>query len=454
MSLTHNSTVAKSEPAWSAVDKTKLPRNAFADQGKADEKSTWKYPHHWVSGGTMYLHRGGLNAAWSAAQGGRSGQKASPAVIAHLQVHRKALGLDQKQSMELIPAAAFCLAVGPCEFILAETPGDGTVPVRVKARTGQPVDHWLFGRMVHDMRGMSAKPTIPLDYIHDDTQIIGFGRATAADHGVTVDGTIVPFAPGDRASEILFKARAGVPYEASIDWRGPSQMQWIADGESASVNGYQFKGPGVIVRKWTLRGMAICPHGMDQNTKVQFTEGDRVPVTFLDAAPKPQGGNPMAEDQDTEVETEATPERPVEPQDAVPATPVAPPIAPPAAGVMTRSEVIAEGKRFLENFGEAGGKWFAEGLSFDEARNRHATQLSGRIKALEGENAELKGRLAAVGGGLAAPIGGGMSEEARPGTDPEAAKKAARAEKAAKLAPTVGEGVAAFAAGLELPGKK
>lgn len=106
--LTHNNTVAESEPSWGDLDKTKIPRNGHADKGDPDKKSTWKYPHHWVSGGselddngaykngTMYLHNGGLNAAWAAANGARSGQQASDTVTAHLQKHRKALGLDSK----------------------------------------------------------------------------------------------------------------------------------------------------------------------------------------------------------------------------------------------------------------------------------------------------------------------------------------------------------------------
>lgn len=114
MALSHNSTLTKSEPDWGSVDKTTLPRNAFADQGEPDKKSTWSYPHHFVENGKvgaagvydsgdMYLHRGGLNAAWAAAQGAHTGQKASAEVIAHLEAHRKAIGMgtgmgDQKMA--------------------------------------------------------------------------------------------------------------------------------------------------------------------------------------------------------------------------------------------------------------------------------------------------------------------------------------------------------------------
>ncbi len=106
-SFSHNSKVAEGEPAWGKVDKAKLPRLAFADMGKPESVSTWRYPHHWVKGGgspddsgrfttgTLYLHKGGLNAAWAAAQGARSGEEASAAVKGHLQKHRKALGLEE-----------------------------------------------------------------------------------------------------------------------------------------------------------------------------------------------------------------------------------------------------------------------------------------------------------------------------------------------------------------------
>ena len=121
MAFRHNSETADKEPSpppfWGEVDKTKLPRAAFADQGEAGKKSTWSYPHHWVQNGggegdngvyttgTMYLHRGGLNAAWSAANGGRSGDEASAAVKAHLQAHRRTLGLDKKKPKAQAPAS-------------------------------------------------------------------------------------------------------------------------------------------------------------------------------------------------------------------------------------------------------------------------------------------------------------------------------------------------------------
>ena len=117
MAFSHNSKTKDSEPNWGGLDKTSLPRIAHADQGEADKKSTWSYPHHWIDGGTkkdddgiwtngtMYLHEGGLKAAWAAAMGARSGQKASQEVINHLKAHRKALGWEDEDKNALIDDA-------------------------------------------------------------------------------------------------------------------------------------------------------------------------------------------------------------------------------------------------------------------------------------------------------------------------------------------------------------
>lgn len=109
LALSHTSTMAKTEPAWGSVDKTKLPRSAFAEQGTSVDKSTWKYPHHWVQGGggenamgcyttgDMFLHRGGLRSAKAAAAGARSGQQATEEAKAHLNTHASAAGMGQNQ---------------------------------------------------------------------------------------------------------------------------------------------------------------------------------------------------------------------------------------------------------------------------------------------------------------------------------------------------------------------
>ena len=97
LGFSHNSKLSNKEPSWGDVMKqrAKLPNGAFADE------SGRGYPHHFVvnptgsdkeghwTGGTMFLHKAGLNAAWAASQGAHTGKKASARVIAHLAKHRK-----------------------------------------------------------------------------------------------------------------------------------------------------------------------------------------------------------------------------------------------------------------------------------------------------------------------------------------------------------------------------
>ncbi len=52
------------------------------------------YPHHWVKGDTLFLHRGGLAFSWGAANGARSGKEASASVKSHLKAHRKTVGMS------------------------------------------------------------------------------------------------------------------------------------------------------------------------------------------------------------------------------------------------------------------------------------------------------------------------------------------------------------------------
>ena len=90
----NSSKISENEPKWSDVNKRELPQQAFAGN-TSENPSEWSYPHHFVldgdideetgryESGDMYLHVAGLNAAWAAAQGARTGEKASQDIIDH-----------------------------------------------------------------------------------------------------------------------------------------------------------------------------------------------------------------------------------------------------------------------------------------------------------------------------------------------------------------------------------
>jgi hypothetical protein len=99
----------------------------------------------------------------------------------------------------------------------------------------------------------------------------------------------------------------------------------------------------------------------------------------------------------------------------------------------------AEGKRFLDAFGDQGGVWFAQGKTFAQAQALHQQGLKADNERLKSENAELQKKLT------------GRRGESKP----LAAATAAPSDtdkKVTKLQQNLGStGMARFAAGLQIP---
>lgn len=315
-----------------------------------------------------------------------------------------------------VPAEAFVLAAD----VKIEKTGDdplAPVPIKVFARSAQPLDHWYWGRSVHDMEGMFSKPTIPFDYCHNWDEILGQAdQHEASNAGLTVSGELVPFTPTDRASEIKHKAARGVPYEASINFGGAGLLiEQVGEGAVAQVNGYQFEGPGVIFRKWPLRGVAICPYGYDGASQLMLKAGGpTVPVKYLTpqgatmppatAEQKPADQKTVAEELDPKPAAEDKPkpaddkpadEKPADkPAEGADAGDAKPADKPPADA----PQELTVGQTYLEAFGPQGGVWFAEGRSFDDAQKLHNLSQQQRRTELESENAKLKAQVTQLRG--------------------------------------------------------
>jgi len=309
-----------------------------------------------------------------------------------------------------IPRAACQFRASALEFASQDK---GNPAVRLTARSGQPIEHWYWGRIIHDFAGMRLhKPTIPLDYCHRDEEVIGFLDTFTTESGdLEAAGRLVPYQPGDRASEVKHKAEAGVPYEASINFGGDGiRIQEVQRGEVTEVNGREFEGPGVVVRQWPLRGAAVCPYGADMHTETTFSEGETIPVTFE------REDYAMSQEQDQPADNEAvTPDTETTdaaelaaPTSEVPesAEALEQPEVPTAFltqeefdrhNEVTEQGLRAECKRFLDVFGPQGGEWYAEGLSFADAQERNT-------EALKAENKQIKAKLAAVDRGEEEPV--------------------------------------------------
>lgn len=251
----------------------------------------------------------------------------------------------------------------------AENGSPSPVPVTLRARSANVVNHWWFGPCVHDFAGMTpAGAKLPLDYCHNCDEVIGFSDKQEVGSELTMSGQLIPFTAQDRASEVIHKSKLGVPYQASIYFDPETLViEEVPAGMSAQANGQDYPGPVSVFRQWQLKGAAVCPYGMDANTSVQFSANDKeVSVQYKGemSAPKPE-------------------EKPVQAND---------------------------GKRFLTAFGDAGGRYFAEGKSFEEAQTLHSKSLETELAALKKINAEQAAAIAA-NRGMQTPLEFNSAEE-------------------------------------------
>ncbi len=284
--------------------------------------------------------------------------------------------------------------------------GDGakTAPFAMVARSGKPIDHPYWGRVVHDLSGMQLERNrVAIDYCHDSKEVIGFANKFDIESGdLEASGALVPYAKeGDRATEVIEKAKLGVPWEASINFGGSGIVIEEVEAESSvSVNGYEFEGPGVVIRQWPLRGIAVCPYGADQYTSTEFS-GDKdnsilVGVRDMNLFEQSQEKSDVAPAEAVEleavveevveeaaVEAEAPVEEAVEVEAEEDNVVEAEAVEAPAVEATELSRAD-EGAKFVALFGqEAGAQYFVSGKSIREATEAHMEFQAAKIAELE-----------------------------------------------------------------------
>jgi hypothetical protein len=304
------------------------------------------------------------------------------------------------------PAEACRLAGGEVTFAAAAAEPGKTVPIKMLARSAQPIENPWWGLIVHDMAGMKLhKERLPVDYEH--WQPIGYlDKFDASDKGLFVEGALVPTGqPGDRTAELVALAAGGVPYEASIYFGGDGiKVEFLGEGQVADVNGYQLEGPATIVREWPLRGVAVCPYGADMNTESAFKRSNADPVKFTALTEDPMKknltksdadkGTALSDAQQTEAPASAPATDGAAPESASENSGDAPAADDPAPSDQPADALQAgrdEAKKFQEKFGAQGPVWFAEGLTFEQANERH-------VKELQADNEKLRKELAGKNG--------------------------------------------------------
>ncbi|GHT47286.1 hypothetical protein FACS189454_09580 [Planctomycetales bacterium] len=88
-------------------------------------------------------------------------------------------------------------------------------------------------------------------------------------------GKFVSTKEGDLAADIATKIAAGIPYQSSIFFDDPEdgeliEIEEVKKNKTVTVNGKEFTGEGIVIRKWLLRGVAACLYGADSQTSTNI----------------------------------------------------------------------------------------------------------------------------------------------------------------------------------------
>jgi hypothetical protein len=302
---------------------------------------------------------------------------------------QKLTDLADPRATKTAPREAFELA-SPFQFAAAEgEPSDVSVPVEFLARTGGPIDHWYWGRIVHDFAGMSHRDIIPIDYRHDPDELVGYlDKFDVREGDLYLGGALESVSTDDRAAEVIARGRRKIPYQASIYFNQETAVfEWLPSDMVANVNGRDVSGPLVIVREWELRGCAVTPYGCDAGTAAKFSADPAGAANLKWKGPV----------MDNTTTTETTNEDPSKLE------------ATKTAASMDAAR--AELKSYIDKFGAEGAHYFSEGLNFEAAQNKHIEKLSADLTAerTRAEQAEQKLAAAQLSLGEREPIDTGSA---------------------------------------------
>jgi len=136
--------------------------------------------------------------------------------------------------------------------------------------TGKVISsHWWWGNLVIDLDGMSfPKSKYPILENHMSDRKIAFGGKPIKDNYTLKAAQDVKFVDTEESAEFQKLSKEGFPYEASI-YAQPTRVQRIDEDEEAEVNGFTFKGPGVIWRKSVYKEASVCVFGWDSKTSAK-----------------------------------------------------------------------------------------------------------------------------------------------------------------------------------------
>ncbi len=130
-----------------------------------------------------------------------------------------------------------------------------------------------FGNLIVDLAGIATPTKVgPVLRDHDLGKVVGQRDAFSNDGiRIEIDGAMSRVTV--HSTEVAGLADEGFEWQSSLGLTAV-KLEIVHDGESEEVNGRTFDGPGLVVKKSTLREVSFTPSGADSNTSaVVFSDG-------------------------------------------------------------------------------------------------------------------------------------------------------------------------------------
>lgn len=169
-----------------------------------------------------------------------------------------------------LPKGALRLVANDCHaYIEMAKDGDVESPtLRMTVYSGGLIEgHWYWGKLAIDLEGVKFdRSKYPILENHMTSRKIGYSGKPVINGSITLDPDNVVFVETDASEEFIKLAKQGFPYQSSL-YAIPMRLERIEEGASVKVNGFNFKGPGMIWRECLYQESSICVFGWDKKTE-------------------------------------------------------------------------------------------------------------------------------------------------------------------------------------------
>ena len=153
-----------------------------------------------------------------------------------------------------------------CAFSISQEDGAGP-KVSIRGYSGGVIeDHWWWGNLIISTEGMSfPKDTYPVLIDHDTDRRIGYSQRPTVGKDGSLSIEVSQVLDNDDAKRFIADSKTGFPFQASIRVR-PTKIRELGKGETMSVNGRKFDGPGTVFVESVYQEVSACVFGWDSNT--------------------------------------------------------------------------------------------------------------------------------------------------------------------------------------------